>query len=290
MYKKLLTPKRILVCGLKNSRSNNLRKIITNVKRNFKGELLLVEPDKKPNSKSNSFISVGQILDEIDLALIALPVSRLLPTLRECGVQDVKCAVIFNTSQRNQHISHQLKQKITAIGSQYGMHILGPRSGGFIDTDTKLNASIFPFPDKGNLGLISQSTRRTEAILKWSKKENFGFSKVYNLGEKAGLTENELLLHLDEDSKTEIILICLENITDKKNLLRLIKLISPRKKIIIVPTGSNEGNNLASSNDYQDLAAQGAITTHSLPEFFTITKVIEQSQQKKTFLQRIGLS
>ncbi len=270
-----------MVCGSKKDKRKGYLKVYKNIIQNYNGKLFLVRPEGGKFSGSQIYTSVSNILEEVDLAIISLPATQLLSTLRECGEQGIKAIVILSTSASSKPISNLLRQKITAIGSRYGLQIIGPRSAGFCDSVNGVCPSLFGSIGQGSFSLISQSVHRTTEILKIFKKEKLGFSKILTLGERAGLTENELLLFLDQDKHTKFIILCLENLADERNFLRIIKHILKRKVILVLPTGSVKGGRFAKSKSYLQLVERGVLTAHSLSEFQKLIQALSLASRIK---------
>lgn len=286
MYENFFQPRNILLCSPANDRSQVLSRVAKKIQQNFNGKIVMVKLNSK---RKNDYASVSQVIEEVDLAILKLPVSQLLTTLRECGEQGIKSAIIFGTTQGSRSISKKLKEKITAIGTRYGMHILGPRSGGFFNTYSGFNPSVFELPKRGYVSVISASVHRTEEILKWGDEQKIGFASVFTLGEMAGLTENELLLYLDQDRHTKIIVLCLEKLADEKNFLRLVEMISKRKNLILISCGSLGGERFARSESYVKIAEKGAMATHSLAECFNVLDVVTKMHKKYSFFELLRL-
>lgn len=286
MYKTLLQPRNIVICGSTKDKTGVLPKLEANVEQNFKGGIFWVRPEKKHAQSKKNYTAVGQILEDIDLAILQLPAVNLLETLRECGEQGVKAAVVLSTTKGQRKISGALRRQVAAVGTRYGMQILGPRSLGFID-NYGLNVSAMDFTRKGIFSLISTSSRRTGEIVKKVNQEDWGFSKIFTLGEAAGLTENELMLLLDQDKQTKAILLCLEKLADAKNFMRLVDMISQRKEVVIVPTGSVAGTKFTQGADFKRAAKKGALTTHNLDEFFNTLQAVAKANERISLLEKI---
>ena len=76
-----------------------------------------------------------------------------------------------------------------------------------IDERNNLNAS---FSDgmikKGSIGFIAQSGALCSAMLDWANLNNVGFSKFVSLGNKAAVSEVDMLEFFKNDSKTKAVL------------------------------------------------------------------------------------
>jgi acetyltransferase len=142
-----------------------------------------------------------------------------------------------------------LEREMLHYARQYQIRILGPNCLGLINTDSRLNASFsreMPFP--GNIGFFSQSGALGTAILDWAIGEKIGFSKFMSLGNKADISEIDVLAMLGEDSRTKVILGYLESIENGSEFIRIARMISKKKPIIIAKAGSTKAGARAASS------------------------------------------
>ena len=90
--------------------------------------------------------------------------------------------------------NHELEDNIAKKCKEHGIRILGPNCLGHISTFNNLNASFADgFPSKGNVAFISQSGAYCSAMLDWAKEKEIGFSHFISIGNKADLSETDLL-------------------------------------------------------------------------------------------------
>jgi len=149
----------------------------------------------------------------------------------------------------------KLEAELTALGEEYGINIIGPNSLGITDSHTPLNGSFSQMmPPTGNIAFISQSGAMMVAIIDWSVTSGIGFSKVISLGNKAGVTEIELLQYLAEDDETNVIICYLESISDDEDFVRTMRETAHKKPIIILKSGSSSAGAAAASSHTGALA------------------------------------
>ena len=108
-----------------------------------------------------------------------------------------------------------LFSQVLFVSDKYGISFIGPNCLGVINTDplVSLNASFARnMPAEGNIGFLSQSGALCTAVLDYAQSKNIGFSKFISFGNKADISEIDLLYYLADDPKTKVILIYLEEI------------------------------------------------------------------------------
>ena len=94
--------------------------------------------------------------------------------------------------------------------------MIGPNCIGLLDTHLPLDTTFLPPPPPkpGNIAFISHSGAFCAAVIDWSRRQGFGFSRLASLGNQADLTETDLLPIVAEDPHTKAIALYLESIPD----------------------------------------------------------------------------
>ncbi len=100
------------------------------------------------------------------------------------------------------------------------MRVLGPHSFGIAVPGLKLNASRAHIPPPpGRLGLISQSSALTRAVIDWAGPNGVGFSHVVGLGANADIGFSLTLDWLSRDGGTGAILLDIRRIKNHRLFL-----------------------------------------------------------------------
>jgi acetyltransferase len=165
------------------------------------------------------------------------------------------------------------------------------------DLESSMNATFgTPMSKEGNIAFISQSGALCVAVLDYAKESNIGFSKFISMGNKAGLTENELLLYLKNDPKTDVILMYLEDLVNGREFMKIARDItsSPTnpKPIIALKAGrtllgakaasSHTGSLAGSDRVYDAIFSQcGVLRGETLEELFDYVKAFSSQPLPK---------
>jgi acyl-CoA synthetase (NDP forming) len=138
-------------------------------------------------------------------------------------------------------------------------------------------------PKSGNIALVSQSGAICVAMLEFAKMRNIGFSKVFSLGNKVDLDENDLLRMLADDASTKVILMYIEDLTSGRKFIEIASKITGetenRKPILALKVGestigaksisSHTGALAGSKEAYNAIFAQsGVLRVETLEELF----------------------
>ena len=217
---------------------------------NFEGSIYPVNPGASNILGLKAYKSVGEIDDEIDLALVIVPAELVINTFKELIDKRVKGAVVITAGfkeiggvgvQREKELAEMCRGKI---------RVIGPNCLGVIDTHSSLNASFAPtMPRRGKIGFISQSGAMVTAILDFAVGRDVGFSRFISMGNKMDLDETHFLEILEEDDNTRVIIGYLESVVDGRRFLETADRVSRKKPVIIFKSGvSAEGTRAASSH------------------------------------------
>ena len=246
------------------------------------------------------FNSVLDIPDEIDLAIIAVRAQIVPKILTDCGQKNIKNVIVISSGFKETGFEGaELESQIGEIAKKYNIALLGPNCLGVISAKDDLNASFAgrkPLP--GKIAFLSQSGALGTALVDWSFQEGVGFSKIVSLGNEAQLTETDFLEYLENDSDTSAILMYLETLNDGPRFMEVLSRVTTKKPVVIIKAGMGTHGNLAALSHTGALAPQsdvfiaackqaGAETVSSVRGFFNVVKVLSQTTQTATPIQRV---
>ena len=284
----MISPSSVAVLGASNRVGSVGNAVITNIlSGGFSGRVFPVNPSSDTILGMRCYSSILDIEHHIDLAVIITP-SKVVPqVMEECGKKGVKTTIIISAGFKE--IGEQgkvLEESIKRIAKNYSMRLVGPNCIGIINTDPKvsLNASFTKgMPKSGNIALVSQSGAICVAMLEFAKMRNIGFSKVFSLGNKVDLDENDLLRMLANDASTKVILMYIEDLTSGRRFIEIASKITgeteKRKPILALKVGesatgakaiaSHTGALAGSKEAYNAIFAQsGVLRVETLEELF----------------------
>jgi acetyltransferase len=117
-------------------------------------------------------------------------------------------------------------------------------------------------PDAGRIAFLSQSGALCTAVLDYARGKHIGFSKFVSFGNKAGVTEIELLEYLHNDPQTDVILLYLEELRNGRELIETAKRVTRGdnpKPILAIKSGRTPQGADAASSHTGSLAGEDAI-------------------------------
>jgi len=232
----------------------------------YRGVLYPVAPGKRSISAVRAYRYITDIPDEVDLAVIVFPASVVDKALEQCGQKGIKAAIIISAGFREVGPEGAKRERrIREICDHYGIALIGPNCLGVINTDPKtlLNASFArKMPPRGRIAFLSQSGALCTAVLDYARGKSIGFSKFVSFGNKAGVTEIDLLDYLHRDEQTDVILLYLEELRDGRALIDAARRVTRGdnpKPILAIKAGRTPQGADAASSHTGSLAAEDAI-------------------------------
>lgn len=260
----------------------------------FDGELFGVNPklDQKKLLDQQCYSSLEAVPTEVDLAIVVVP-AKFVPAVIDDAVLNKTKNIIIISAGFGEVGDHDTEKEITQKCSYHGINLLGPNCLGVIFPHMNLNASFSDgFPAKGDIAFISQSGAFCTAVLDWAEEKQIGFSHFVSLGNKAGISEIDLLESLADDPTVKVFALYLESIKDGHKLLEVIKKIAPNKPVIILEPGESVAAQKASSSHTGSLAPNfkvvqeayrnsGAIQVFNMRDMFGLLEVLTFSKNKK---------
>ncbi|MEP0843064.1 MAG: acetate--CoA ligase family protein [Phycisphaerae bacterium] len=264
----IFRPRSIAVLGVTNTPGTVPHDIFINLLAGrFNGVVYPVAPRKRHIAGVRAYDYVLDIPDPVDLAVLVFPGKVCELALRQCGQKGVKAAIIISAGFREVGpAGAEREREIKAIAAEFGMRLIGPNCLGVINTEpgVSLNASFArAMPAPGHIGFLSQSGALCTAVLDYAAGKHIGFSKFVSLGNKADVSEIDLLKFLADDPQTSVILMYLEEITRGHELIEVALEItgerSHPKPILALKGGRTAQGAAAAASHTGALAASDAV-------------------------------
>ncbi|MDD5066925.1 MAG: acetate--CoA ligase family protein [bacterium] len=254
--KKIFYPSSIAVVGANKIAGTVPHDILVNfVRSGFQGVVYPVNPKAKAIASMETYKYVLDIKNPVDLAVIVYPSSVVDLALEQCGQKGIKSVIIISAGFKEVgEVGLERERKLMEIAAKYNISFIGPNCLGVINTDpaVNLNASFARrMPEEGSIGFLSQSGALCTAVLDYAFPRHIGFSKFVSFGNKADLSELDLLQYLKNDEKTKVILLYLEEISDGRALMQISReiIFGTGKPILLLKSGRTaEGARAAASH------------------------------------------
>ncbi|MBD0744585.1 bifunctional GNAT family N-acetyltransferase/acetate--CoA ligase family protein [Streptomyces sp. CBMA152] len=190
--------------------------------------------------------SLAEIAEPVDLAVVAVPAERVPEAVAECGEHGVQGLVVLSAGYAESGAAGRERQReLLRQVRSYGMRLIGPNAFGVINTapGVRLNASLAPEPpDRGRIGLFTQSGAIGIALLSGLYRRGAGLSTFISSGNRADVSGNDILQYWYEDADTDVVLLYLESIGNPRKFTRLARRTAAVKPVVAVKGARHSGS------------------------------------------------
>ncbi|WXG45166.1 MAG: CoA-binding protein [Candidatus Atabeyarchaeum deiterrae] len=226
-----------------------------------------------------------------DLAVITLSAKLAIRVLEVCGKNGVKAAIVIPGGFKDFE-----RSELIETASRNGIRVLGPNAiMGVVNTGNGLNTTFEKdlMPKRGGISVLSQSGGVGAALIDWAIFYGEGISKFIWLGDKADVSEVELLDYLGQDEDTKVITMYLESVKDGRRFLKTVRQVTERKPIVVLKGGVSEEAKARALSHTAAISAgsdmifrvgakqNGAIVVDSMEKLFIAGEVLEKQPPMK---------
>jgi acetate---CoA ligase (ADP-forming) len=251
-------PKSVAIIGASGNPDKLGHVVLKNaVDSGFKGTLYPINPKGGEILGWKVYNSVSSLPETPDLAVVVIPYPQVPEAIEDCGQKGVPSVVVISAGFREAGMEGMNREvEVLKLAKKYNIRLIGPNCLGVIDTYTPLNATFAAgTPPSGPIAFMSQSGALGTAILDWSLAgSKIGFSKFVSLGNKADVSEIDLMQAWKDDPDTKVILAYSEGLPNGQRFMEVARDVSRVKPIIVVKSGVTTAGSRAVSSHTGSLA------------------------------------
>ncbi len=251
MFKNLFYPDTVAVVGASRTPGKVGHDIVANlIQGGFKGKIIPCNPAAQEVLGLPCYPGPRQAGVKIDLAVIVLPRAKVLDSVRESIRAGAGAVIVISSGFKESDAEGAaIEKELTELCQKKRVPMLGPNCLGLINTANQMNASFAGFmPDPGVISVISQSGALCTAVLDSAAYRHLGLAKIVSVGNKADLSESDLLLELAADENTSVIMAYLEDITSGDGFVKAATEASTSKPVVILKSGTTQAGQKAASS------------------------------------------
>ena len=263
MLDKLFSPESVAVIGASRTPGKVGYDIVNNLKKSgFTGPVVPVNPAGGELLGLQMYESLADYPGTIDLVVIVLPAKLVIQAAKDAVRKKAGAVVVISAGFRETgDEGRRVEQDLADIVTSGGARLLGPNCLGLINTANNLNASFAGgMPEPGAIAVFSQSGALCTAMLDMAAGRHLGLSKLVSIGNKADLSEVDLLKALARDETTSVIVGYLEDISSGDQFVKAAEEASNAKPVIILKSGTTAAGQKAAASHTGVLA--GAETAY----------------------------
>ncbi|MGW8161671.1 MAG: acetate--CoA ligase family protein, partial [Desulfobulbales bacterium] len=251
MLEKLFSPVSVAVVGASRTPGKVGHDILANlVAGGYEGEIIPVNPAGGTLFERQVYTRLTDYRGHIDQVIIAVPGQSVLDVVRDAITRKAGAIIVISAGFRETgEDGSRLQSELADICRRGGARLLGPNCLGLINTEAKLNSSFAGgMPRPGSIAVFSQSGALCTAMLDLAENRHIGLSKLISIGNKADLSEIEMLTALSRDEQTRVIVGYLEDISAGDEFIKAAEDASNRKPVIILKSGTTSAGQKAAAS------------------------------------------
>jgi acyl-CoA synthetase (NDP forming) len=258
-------PRRVALVGA-SDRPGSMGRLLWDNLADFPGEVLPVCPAATVGGRA-AYADLRDVPGQVDLAVIATPAATVPGIIRAAADKGVRAAVVLSAGfAETGDEGAKLQADAVAAARAGGVRLVGPNCFGVQNADLPLNASIAAGTPRGGGGvtIVTQSGSYGMAVHALGRDEGLRVAKVFAAGNKADITDAELLGYLRQDPDTRVICLLLESITDARRFFTEARQTTPHKPVIAVVGGRTGAGQRAAVSHTAALGTDDAIRDAAL--------------------------
>lgn len=255
----LFNPRNVAVVGASHHKGKIGHTVVKNIiESEYKGKIYPINPKGGEILGLKVYKSISEIDEEIDVSIITVPSKIVEEIIEEIAKKSKFIIVIASGFSEVGNVDGE--RKLVNAAKKYNARILGPNVFGIYSAKAPINATFGPSKiKKGNIAVVSQSGALGIAMIGKVAEENIGLSSIVSIGNKADLTEVEILSYLFNDSITKVIFLYIEGLENGREFLEIIRKKPDNKAIIVLKAGRSKVGARAVASHTGSLAGSDAV-------------------------------
>ncbi len=261
----VFAPRRVALVGA-SARPGSVGRLLWDNLAGFPGDVVPVGQAARVGGLV-AYPGLRDVPGDVDLAVVATPAATVPGIVRDAASKGVAAVVVLSAgfAETGDEGAH-LQAEAVAAARAGGVRLVGPNCFGVQNADLPLNASIAAGMPRGGGGvtIVTQSGSYGMAVHALGQDEGLRVAKVFAAGNKADITDAELLAYLRRDPGTSVICLVLESITDARGFFREACLTTPDKPVVAVVGGRTSAGQRAAMSHTAALATDDAVRDAAL--------------------------
>ena len=274
----------VAVVGASASPEKTGYKILKNIiDGGYQGKIYPINPKCDVILDCKCYKSLAEIDSGVDLVVVVVPAAFVPSVMSQAVEAGAKGAVIISGGFKEIG-KDDLEVEVMDIARSGNIRVFGPNCQGVNYTPNKMCAT-WPLIDKrGPIAVISQSGTIGAYIEQQATQDNIGISSFVALGNKADISELDLLPFFAQDENTTCIALNLEGVKDGKAFIEIASEVGKIKPVVVLKPGSTSKGAKAAQSHTKSICGDdsvftaaceraGIIRTNTVEEFYDTCKI-----------------
>lgn len=265
-------PKSICVVGASSKPKSLGFELTKSIKQyGYTGKLFLINPKSDEVLGYKCYPTIESVSEKIDLAIIMVPKQFVEDSIRQLTEKGTRALILITAGfKETGKEGEQEEKRILELVKNSNARLVGPNCMGLINSlpDIKMNATfVAEEPRNGKMAFCSQSGAIGAAVLNSLRETDIRFSQFISVGNKADVTENDLLEFWENDKNVSVITYYLESFEAGEEFLKYFSDEKISKPVIVLKGGKTSSGIKAASSHTGALGSRDKVVDAVLTQF-----------------------
>ena len=265
-------PKSICVVGASSKPKSLGYELTKSIKQyGFTGKLFLINPKSDDVLGYKCFPTIESVQDKIDLAIIMVPKQFVEESIKQLAAKGTRALILITAGfKETGKEGEQEEKRVLELVKNSNARLVGPNCMGIINSlpEIKMNATfVAEEPRNGKMAFCSQSGAIGAAVLNSLRETDIRFSQFISVGNKADVTENDLLEFWEKDKNVSVITYYLESFEDGESFIKYFIEGKITKPVLILKGGRTSSGIKAASSHTGALGSSDKVVDTVLHQF-----------------------
>jgi len=265
-------PKSICVVGASSKPKSLGYELTKSIKQyGYTGILLLINPKADEVLGYKCYPTIDSVPEKIDLAIIMVPKQFVEDSIKQLNAKGTKALILITAGfKETGKEGEQEEKRILDLVRKSNARLVGPNCMGLINSlpEIKMNATfVAEEPRNGKMAFCSQSGAIGAAVLNSLRETDIRFSQFISVGNKADVTENDLLEFWETDKNVSVITYYLESFEAGEKFLKYFIDGKVTKPVIILKGGKTSSGIKAASSHTGALGSSDKVVDAVIHQF-----------------------
>ncbi|HEX7354052.1 MAG TPA: acetate--CoA ligase family protein [Mycobacteriales bacterium] len=182
----------------------------------FPGDVHLVNPKGGLVHGRQSYATIADLPDGVDLAFLMVPTTAVLDVVEQVADRGIGSVVLLTSGFAEVgEEGARLEREVVDLAQRRGVLILGPNGNGYINAAASITPYGLPIASpllRGPVGVVLQSGALASAVLNFAQARNVGVSLLVSMGNESMVTMTDVMRYLVHDEATRVITLFIESI------------------------------------------------------------------------------
>jgi acyl-CoA synthetase (NDP forming) len=295
---RLLRPRSIAIVGASATSGSLGESVLMNLKESgYDGELYLINPKRPMIDGKECLGAIEQLPKDVDCAVLAIPGSAVLASVKACAEKGVRSAIVFSAGFAEAgEEGRAAQQELARIVREQQMLLEGPNCLGMVNYVDRIPLTFVVTPpqtptDSPGAAILSQSGALAAVIAVNMRHHGIPLTYSVSTGNEAATGIEDFVEYLLDDPSTRVFALVVEQFREPKRFLELAGRVRDAGKFVVLlhPGRSNAARASAATHtgaiagDYKVMhmlvTHEGVIHVHSLEELVDVAQILVRCRE-----------